>query len=79
MSKPDPQTTNGRAAAMFKSLRIKQEMSQQAISTLMNMPRSAFTNLENGKRKITLDDVVDLCQIYAVDPIEAARHIWKKQ
>lgn len=77
MTTQTAKTPGGLAATIFKSLRIKQGLSQASVAERIVLPRSAYTNLENGKRDITLDDFSMLCIAFDVSPLEVARLIWK--
>lgn len=41
-------------------------LSQDYVANYLNVSRSTFTQMENGKRKILADEVTKLCELFGV-------------
>ncbi len=50
----------------IKSLRKEQHLSQDYVAKYLDMNRSSYTQLENGKRKATAEDIARLCDLFKV-------------
>lgn len=68
MSDQTKTTPSAKAAKIFRSVREQKNYRQQDVAQCMLMPRSALSALEHGKRDITLDEFINLCDVLRVDP-----------
>lgn len=50
------------------SLRKQTGLSQAELAKKLNMPQSTYANYETGKRKITLELILQFSQFYSVSP-----------
>lgn len=50
----------------IKELRTKMHLSQDYVATCLGMNRATFSQLENGNRKITADDLSKLSTLFGV-------------
>lgn len=50
----------------IKELRTKLHLSQDYVATYLGMNRATFSQLENGNRKITADDLSKLSTLFGV-------------
>ena len=49
-------------------LRNQRSLSQAELAKQLNMPQSTYANYEIGKRKITLELIMQFSQFYSVSP-----------
>ena len=54
------------AEKRIKELRTKLHLSQEYVATCLGMNRATFSQLENGNRKITADDLSKLSTLFGV-------------
>ena len=50
----------------IKSLRSQLHLSQDYVANYMGLNRSTYTQMENGNRKVTADDVLKLSELFGV-------------
>ena len=50
----------------IKELRTQLHLSQEYVANYLGLNRSSFTQLENGNRKVTADDVAKLSALFGV-------------
>ncbi len=50
----------------IRQFRTELHLSQDYVAKFLNMSRTTYTQLENGNRKITVDDITNLCNIFGV-------------
>lgn len=50
----------------IKNLRSKLHLSQEYVANYLGLNRSSYTQMENGNRKITADDVLKLSNLFGV-------------
>ena len=50
----------------IKQYRKQLNLSQEYVSNYLNMNRATYTQMENGNRKITADDLSKLSQLFGV-------------
>ena len=50
----------------IKELRIQLHLSQEYVANHLGLNRTSFTQLENGNRKVTADDVAKLSILFGV-------------
>ena len=50
----------------LKTLRNKRRYSQGFVADHLGINRATYTQMENGNRKITVEDIVRLCELYGV-------------
>ena len=43
------------------------EMSQESVARILRIPRPSVTHMEDGTRKVTVYEVMILCQVFNVD------------
>lgn len=51
---------------IIKELRLQMHLSQDYVANYLNVSRSTFTQIENGKRRILAEDVAKLCELFGV-------------
>ena len=51
-------------ARRIKELRQRSEISQQKLAELLGIPRPAISQIENGERKVTADELIKLSEIF---------------
>lgn len=50
----------------IKELRNNMHLSQEYVASYLGMNRATFTQLENGKRKVTAEDVSRLSELFGI-------------
>lgn len=48
----------------IKAFRVQLHLSQEYVAKYLGVSRSTFTQLENGKRKVTAEDITKLSQLF---------------
>lgn len=54
--------------ATLKSLREEVHMEQEIVARVLNIPRTAVSAFEAGKRDITAIELVELCKLFRISP-----------
>lgn len=67
---------NIRIGKVFKKLRADVGLDQSDVSNMLQIPRTALSLLESGKRDISLSEFDKLCRIYRIAPNDALG--WKR-
>ena len=63
---PDMPTLGDVLAANIRAERARRRWRQEDLADLLGWPRSSVSDLESGKRRIVVDDLVPLCQAFDV-------------
>ena len=50
----------------IKDLRQAQHLSQEYVAKYLDMSRATYTQMENGNRKVTADDLAKLSELFSV-------------
>lgn len=50
----------------LKQVRTNLQLSQEAVADQLGIARTAMAAIESGKRQVTTDELVKLCEIYGV-------------
>ncbi len=64
----DPQTIYVEFGHRLATLRKQRKLSQAELSKQLGMPQSTYATYEVGKRKITLELIMQFSQFYSVSP-----------
>lgn len=56
-----------RIGKQLKELRLSRGWTQQYVSEYVNLSRSAISNIESGKRALTLSTLKRFCELYNID------------
>ncbi|GAA0524489.1 hypothetical protein GCM10009415_02180 [Chitinophaga japonensis] len=59
-----------RVTEKLRSLRRKQEYSQEYMAIMLNISQNAYSRLENGKTPLTINRLFEICALLKVDPGE---------
>ena len=54
-------------AHRLKQARNQSGLSQEQAATLIKLPRPAISEIESGRRKVTVEEVIQFADIYRVD------------
>src|SRR5690606_28428759 len=57
-----------RVTEKLRSLRRKQEYSQEYMAFMLNISQNAYSRLENGKTPLTINRLFEICALLKVDP-----------
>lgn len=67
MKNKEMPTDKEKIAQRLKEARGKSGLSQDQAATLMKLPRPAISEIESGRRKVTVQEVIQFADIYHVD------------
>jgi len=59
-----------RVTEKLRSLRRKQEYSQEYMAFMLNISQNAYSRLENGKTPLTINRLFEICALLKVEPGE---------
>lgn len=68
--------TNQTIGARLKALREDVHMEQEVVARVLNIPRTAVSALEAGKRDISTIELIELCKLFRISPNDLLR--WGK-
>lgn len=51
----------------LKELRISRDLKQSELADLVGLSRPAISNIESGKRSLTLSTLKRFCEVYGID------------
>lgn len=60
----------------IRDLRLKRDLTQAQLATMADLPTQSITEIENGARRVNVDDLVAICKALKVRP---ARLLGTKQ
>ena len=63
---PDMATLNAVIANNIRAERARRKWSQAELGKRLGIPRSSVGDLESGRHKATVDDVVQLCRAFGI-------------
>jgi transcriptional regulator with XRE-family HTH domain len=52
----------------IRELRLKRELTQNQLAVLAELPTQSITEIENGARRVNVDDLVAICRALKVRP-----------
>lgn len=52
----------------IRDLRLRRELTQNQLAELAGMPTQSITEIENGARRVNVDDLVAICRALKVRP-----------
>lgn len=54
----------------IREIRIKRELTQNQLAVLAELPTQSITEIENGARRVNVDDLAAICRALKVAPAE---------
>jgi len=66
---------------MISALRQRRRelgMSQEVVARHLGVSRSWVSKVEDGQRRLDILEVIDLCLLYRIDPVEVTRDLGKR-
>lgn len=54
-------------SSRLKSLRVNNKLTQEQLSTILNLSKTSISNYENEKRMVSIDTLISISNLYNVD------------
>jgi DNA-binding XRE family transcriptional regulator len=67
------------AAVVLAAMRTDSDNSQEALAKLVGVSRHVIINIENGRRKIRLSDLLMICKALHLDPVKVLATVLRWQ
>ena len=64
------------AAQHLRELRLEKNYSQEAMAIALNIGQKTYSNLENGKSRIHLEQVLKLSEVFKIHPVELTKKLF---
>jgi transcriptional regulator with XRE-family HTH domain len=65
------------AAQHLKDLREEKNYSQEYLATELDISQKTYSNMENGKSRIFLHQVIKLAQVYKMNPVDLTERLFE--
>ena len=74
-SSPERSRWNNAAAVVLGATRSDSDTSQVKLAKLVGLSRHVIANIETGRRKIELSDLIMICRALNLDPVKVLNRV----